>query len=415
MSLNHDRLRWYLGNIGNNNIRYAIYGAGCRGQEILNLAIDQKLKMPDIIFDDNPQFDNISGIKVERPDATLMHNLDEIILGTDRYQETMRKTILEISKNPIRITDIFQANILTLNVDTFSEFMKTELSNQNDKLARVINQLLNRAQNQDDSKYFFMNEAGMNFAVFLELKNKLVSQGIPLVEEDIDIPDFKKWIEENKALTDHYKDAGKVWIQKCLEHYLASKESKLYKNGTVIDIASAGSVFSEKLREKGFQAYSLDISYPTGFNGYRIGSDASHTGLPDGFADLLCLQCAFECFSGNADSAFIEEAERILKPGARLFIVPLYINHEHINFSSPFSDLSKIRFDTEAKRVWRRDEWNESFSRHYSPESLLHRIFQYGRGLDKELVFYRNFIDIMHTFEGQLCYCGFALRAIKKV
>jgi len=32
--------------------------------------------------------------------------------------------------------------------------------------------------------------------------------------------------------------------------------------------------------------------------------------LPDGFASVLSLQCAYECFMGDADIRFVEEAGR---------------------------------------------------------------------------------------------------------
>jgi hypothetical protein len=79
-------------------------------------------------------------------------------------------------------------------------------------------------------------------------------------------------------------------------------------NDVYIDVAAAGSPWAEILNARGVKAYRLDLSFSKGINRMDIGADAGNTRLPDDFASVLSLQCAYECFMGDADIDFVREA-----------------------------------------------------------------------------------------------------------
>ena len=107
--------------------------------------------------------------------------------------------------------------------------------------------------------------------LILEIKNL----GIPLIEKKIDVPKFKDWMCSFPELVNIYQKSGEVMIEKLLEHYFVFEYLQLKENEVYIDIASAGMPFSDILRGMGFTAYSQDLIFKRGLNGFEIGGDAS--------------------------------------------------------------------------------------------------------------------------------------------
>lgn len=118
----------------------------------------------------------------------------------------------------------------------------------------------------------------------------------------------------------------------------------------------------------------MDLSYPQGVRGWRIGADAQKIPLPDGSVDAMSAQCAFECFQGGTDVGFLREAARVLRTGGKLAIVPLYVEDVHFIATSPYTLIDRDCVDEGSVVVWRDDEYDEPFSRHYSPEALVGRL-----------------------------------------
>ena len=186
------------------------------------------------------------------------------------------------------------------------------------------------------------------------------------------------------------------------------------KHDVYIDIAAANSPFSKILRKHGVDAYEQDLKYLAGINNYKIGGDASSLPVSDNFADVLSLQCAFECFQGNSDIGFIKEAGRVLKKRGMLGIVPLYIDKEYFVKTGPKCDKRKIKVEKEAKWIWRDDLYmDEPFSRHYSPASFKNRVYDNLFGMNGEILYFTNLDIIMKEFDNQRIYCHFMFRAIK--
>ena len=311
------------------------------------------------------------------------------------------------------------------------------------ELLPIIPQLIefqNSAKEDRQSFYDHTKDPLGSIDFYEDLKERLLSAGVSVESVDIDIPDFERWLNDFPEIRMFYEKMGDVFIEKCLEHYLTFSHLNISAGDTYIDVASAGSPWAEVLNSrteirnqrtedrgqppahrglrpggrtedssrKGGRAYRLDLSYPDGIKGIDIGADAGNTKLPDEFASVLSLQCAYECLMGDADILFIKEANRILNEKGRYGIVPLYLADIHFVSTSPYCDLSKVKIEPEAKRVWRDDEYKAPFSRHYSPESFKKRIYSIiPEEMTGKILYSKNLDEIMKHYPGQRVYCFF--------
>jgi len=153
------------------------------------------------------------------------------------------------------------------------------------------------------------------------------------------------------------------------------------KTDTYVDIGSWLSPFPDLIRPTVAKVYCQDIAYRPGFYQDQIGCNASCIPLPAESIDIMTLHCTFEHFEKNNDTLFIREAARLLKPGGRCFIIPLYLEAEFINLTDPsLFSLERIEFDQEA-RIIRRFGFLNRFGRIYSPEALINRVLSAATGL----------------------------------
>jgi hypothetical protein len=241
-----------------------------------------------------------------------------------------------------------------------------------------------------------------------ELRKRFINCGIPVEEIDVNIEDFENWLTKFPEIRKHYSDSEDVTIEKCLEHYLTYKHLNVTEDDVFIDIAASGSPWANILSNLGVKSYRLDITYPKGIHGINIGADAADTKLPNNFASILALHCAFECFMGDADLLFIREANRILRNGGRLGIVPLYCDDTYLVLTSPYCDQRLVSIEPGAKRVWRDDKHKEPFSRHYSPEVFAKRIYsELGNNVKGKLLYIGNIDELVERYKGQRIYCNF--------
>ncbi|MBN2164484.1 MAG: hypothetical protein JXR25_04905 [Pontiellaceae bacterium] len=239
---------------------------------------------------------------------------------------------------------------------------------------------------------------------------------VPVREEHIDIEDFLVWMHAYQDLTRRYAKSGDVFIEKCLEHYVSTRLLNLKPGHVYIDVAGSNSNFAPVLCDRGIDAYQLDLDYPDGVHGRKIGADAGNTGLPTESVNGMSLQCAFECFQGDADIRFIREAQRILCRGGRTIINPLYVDHEHFIITHPDCNQDEIPFDEGALKVWREDRYVAPFSRHYSPKAFRDRIVsQILPGNDFYVIHFNNLDELKLRFPEQRIYCDLAFVLEKRV
>lgn len=301
-----------------------------------------------------------------------------------------------------------------------SNILRSVVRSEIENALPIILQLIefhNSAKKDRQSFYDHTKDPLESLGFYDDLKARLVAAGVPVKPVDIDILDFERWINEFPEIRSHYKNMGYVFIEKCMEHYLTYRYLNISPDDVYIDVASAGSPWAEILNScgGGVKSYRLDLSFPKGINGIDIGADAGDTNLPDGFASVLSLQCAYECFMGAADILFVKEASRILNKKGRYGIAPLYLADTHFVSTSPYCKQAAVIIEPEARKVWRDDEYKVPFSRHYSPESFAERIYsRIPADMEGKVLYFKNLDEVMKKFSGQRVYCFFMFVCEKK-
>lgn len=245
---------------------------------------------------------------------------------------------------------------------------------------------------------------------YAALRERFLRQGMAVEDVPVDGDDYLRWQEEYPGIEEHNRALGDVAVEKGLEHYLSHTVLQPQPGQVYIDVAASFSPYAGMLRDRGVEAYRLDLSFPQGRKGFDIGADATATGLPDAFADRMALHCSLECFAADADIRFFAEAARLLRPGGRCVVVPLYVDEQHSVTSSPFCQDGATRdsADPEGLFLWRDDGYAVPFSRAYSPESFHSRIHAaLPPGLEGRVLYVPNVTQLMDRFEGQRIYCFF--------
>jgi SAM-dependent methyltransferase len=286
------------------------------------------------------------------------------------------------------------------------------------RVAEILPQLLefhNSPQEMRQSFHDHTKDPANSHDTYIAMRNQLDQLGVKVEDASIDVSDFRKWLNSYPEINAAYRGSEDVYIEKCLEHYLSFTYLDLSPNDTFIDIAAAESPFYELLHRRiGLTSYCLDLSYPKGIHNRNIGADAGDTGLNEGFATAMALHCAYECFMGDADIRFVREAARILRPGGRYVIVPLYIDNTYFIATSPYCNQDDIIFDSGSLKVWRDDPYRVPFSRHYSPQSFAQRIYsRIPSDMAGMVYFMENLPDVWKSFSGQRVYCYFLFMCIK--
>lgn len=172
---------------------------------------------------------------------------------------------------------------------------------------------------------------------------------------------------------------GGVWHEKLLEHWIASQMLGLEDFGrddVYVDVAACGSPWARSLRERRrLQAFAIDLAVQPEFSAlpYYREEDATATSFADASVGGASLHCAYEMFEGDSDTRFIREAARILRPGGRIVIVPLYMHTHHCTYSTP-EYWGKGRGDPGATEYLQRAYFGVPASRKYDAPALKRRV-----------------------------------------
>jgi len=210
------------------------------------------------------------------------------------------------------------------------------------------------------------------------ISSSLALNGFEIAEYKIDADSYQRYMEKAKYDRFPYYYLGGLagnLVEKSLEHYLAAELLHLQNDDIYIDIANAESPTPEIYRELyGCKVYRQDLSFRKGINGNIIGGDASELPVQKGFATKMALHCSFEHFEGDSDIRFIKEASRVLKPGGRLCILPLYLNTEYAIQTDPAAlPKNGINFDKDAV-LYCFKGWDNRHGRYYDAPHLISRI-----------------------------------------
>jgi SAM-dependent methyltransferase len=205
---------------------------------------------------------------------------------------------------------------------------------------------------------------------------------------------FNAYIQAPEYAGDYQLYGGTLrhcFLEKALEHFISYELAKPGAAKVGIDIGSCQSVVPAIVRRLfGARVYEQDLEYPAGVHGDRIGSSADAIPLPDRSVDFMTLHCTFEHFENRADTGFVRECARLLKPGGQTVILPLYLNANYCNITGETDPAIRqgIGFDAGASFHCVIPEWHNRFGRHYSPAALLERVILPARaaGLQPRLL-----------------------------
>jgi len=243
-----------------------------------------------------------------------------------------------------------------------------------------------------------------------EINKNLKKLGISLQTLEVRKENYREFFaraEYQERYPDYYRDNV---FEKTFEHYLCYSLLNPGKEDIFVDIASEHSPLCEIFcRLTGCKSYSQDIMYMPGIHDRQIGCDASDIPVPDNFFTSAAATCSIEHFENDADIRFMIEMERILVPGGRVIIVPLYLFPASACQTDPrYSVPGNVHFDDEAV-IYCAKDWGNRHGRFYSPETLFQRLIEPNRSMEFSVYSLKNQSEIDRSV-----YCRYVLEGIKK-
>jgi len=205
----------------------------------------------------------------------------------------------------------------------------------------------------------------------------LQSKGLPCTELSLSTARFAEYFWQAEYVLrypDYYR--GNL-PEKSLEHFIAIELLRPNAQTVFVDLASEGSPLPEIVRRRyQCESYAQDIMYPAGIHDNQIGGDACSMPMADGSLTAAALTCSLEHFEGDADTRLFRELVRVLRPGGRVVVVPLYMYIEPVIITDPtYSAPLDIPFDSGAS-IYCAQGWKNRHGRFYSPESLCSRLIE---------------------------------------
>ncbi|WP_162560023.1 methyltransferase domain-containing protein [Methylotetracoccus oryzae] len=249
------------------------------------------------------------------------------------------------------------------------------------------------------------------------IEQDLSSMGVG-IEDYTPNPIEFKYFQSNQWFPPDYHGGAKsvVWDEKLLEHWISADRLGLATYGVddlYVDMAASSSPWVKVLRERyGLQAFALDLNPVS--DAYRDlhfyrREDATRTSFPNASVRGVSLHCAYEMFMGDDDTQLMAELARILTPGGKAVILPLYMHTHYCAYATP-EYFGKGCSDPAAKEYIRMDCYGVPSSRKYDARRLKSRVLDplERAGLGFRLLAIRNKESL-----GRDIYCHFILEINK--
>lgn len=208
---------------------------------------------------------------------------------------------------------------------------------------------------------------------------------------------LREWIQKAAYREKHPQYYPENLAEKAFEHLVAAELLQLRAGEVYLDVASQNGVAAEIYgRLFGVETFLQDLSFPPGLHGRRAGGDAGAIPLPDSSVDALALHCSFEHFEGESDRRFIREAARLLRPGGRGVIVPLYLCQEYCILTDPLAVAAGGGAPPRepGARLHASRTFGNRHGRFYSPARLIERVWNERGPLEMEIVAIENFREV---------------------
>jgi len=231
------------------------------------------------------------------------------------------------------------------------------------------------------------------------IERDLTKLGVTIQDYNPSPESFKAFQTENWFPIDYHGGmTSGVWDEKLLEHWIASDRLELMyfgPNDIYVDVAAANSPWVKNLRNrKEIPAFAIDINkvgLPYRHLDYYRREDATNTNFKKASVMGASLHCAFEMFMKDDDTRLIKEAARILRPGSKLVVLPLYMHTHYCAYATP-EYYGKGYSDPVAVEYIRMDCSGVPSSRKYDATTLKRRILDQIESLSMsyELLAVRN-------------------------
>ncbi|KXK14868.1 MAG: hypothetical protein UZ14_CFX002000886 [Chloroflexi bacterium OLB14] len=184
--------------------------------------------------------------------------------------------------------------------------------------------------------------------------------------------------------------------QKLLEYFISYQFLQFNASDVYIDIAAQDCPFALFIGDTFHcKVFRQDLYYmKKGIHGTDIGGDASHLPLNRETVSKISLHNSFEHFEGESDINFITEAQRILKVGGKMIIVPTFFEPQY----RLEQDAGWLDSDGE-KHLWGK---GARFSRYYDVEHFQKRIVQNATLFNVQFYYIENISEMGPDCYGQL-------------
>jgi ubiquinone/menaquinone biosynthesis C-methylase UbiE len=251
--------------------------------------------------------------------------------------------------------------------------------------ARLALELAANSGRQQLYRWRLRNETpyvGPTPADLAQIESDLGALGVPIFNFSPPADAFRNFQKAQYFPLDYHggTESG-VWDEKLLEHWISAELLALssFNAGDIyVDIAASTSPWAQILRERfGLTAFAIDLKQDSAYADlpYYRTENATATTFPDSSVRGASLHCAFEMFLGNDDVGLITEAARILTPGGKLVIAPLYMHTHYCAYSTP-EFYGKGLSDPRAREYVRLDCMGVPSSRKYDAQVLTERVLR---------------------------------------
>lgn len=298
-----------------------------------------------------------------------MRNIIQLITDTDKsIKQGEYKEALDLIHKIIALIPVDLKNILYITQKITEYIQHDDLESARGGLNNILFELAFLQIRKPVKK-------GYPVVSTEKIVRKLSELGFAVENYEIDINDYRNYFQSSLYMEKFLDYYPYNLTEKSIEHYIAAKLLGLDEKDVYIDIASEGSptpIIYKNLF--GTKTFRQDLSYLSEFDGKQFGGDAAKMPVPDEFATKMGLHCSFEHFEGDSDIGFIREAQRVLKPGGLVCIIPLYLADEYSIVTNPVIALSQDVVFEDKTTVCCVKEFNNRFGRFYDPGTLKNRI-----------------------------------------
>lgn len=146
------------------------------------------------------------------------------------------------------------------------------------------------------------------------------------------------WLAE--YLPEHHAIAPELLNKKKIELFLSCQLAQADRASAILDAAGGKYTYLARLRapRRYLQDRFIQPSLRERLTPHVccICSDVRALPLADGTLDAIVCHHAFEHFVGDTDTAFIRECVRLLRPGGRLVVVPVFIADAYMEITNTF-------------------------------------------------------------------------------